>query len=73
MKSQEEILKIDRTKGDFTVRGRTVAPLSENEAAEVELYSEERYYAFEWLLSDDPCTARSAPRERSGTRKLTKQ
>ena len=43
----------DRTKGDFTVRGRTVASLSKLEAANVELYSERRYYAFEWLLSDD--------------------
>jgi hypothetical protein len=56
----EEYIKIledyeyfDMNKGDFVVKGRTVAELSDYETAKLEVIAERRFYAFEWLCTDD--------------------
>ena len=40
-------------RGDFIVKGKTVAELSDMEIAKLEVIAERRFYAFEWLCSDD--------------------
>ena len=41
------------SKGDFIVKGKTVSELSNIEVAKLEIIAERRFYAFEWLFSDD--------------------
>jgi len=43
----------DMNRGDFVVRGKTVAELSDLEIAKLEVIAERRFYAFEWLCSDE--------------------
>lgn len=40
-------------KGDFFVRSKRVANLSETELVRLEVIAERRFYAFEWLCSDE--------------------
>ena len=40
-------------KGDFFVRSKRVANLDEIEIARLEVIAERRFYAFEWLCSDE--------------------
>lgn len=40
-------------KGDFFVRGKRIARLNEGELARLEIMSERRFYAFEWLFSEE--------------------
>lgn len=56
----EEYIKIledyeyfDMNRGDFVVKGKTVAELSNLEVAKLEIIAERRFYAFEWLCTDD--------------------
>ena len=56
----EEYIKIledyeyfDMNRGDFIVKGKTVAELSDLEIAKLEVIAERRFYAFEWLCTDD--------------------
>ena len=43
----------DKKKSDFVVRGRKVSELNGMELGKLEVLSERRFYAFEWLCSDD--------------------
>lgn len=43
----------DKKKSDFVVRGRKVSELNGMELGKLEVISERRFYAFEWLCSDD--------------------
>ena len=43
----------DVTKGDFLVRGRCVSELNDAEKDTLELIAEKRFYAFEWLCSEE--------------------
>ena len=56
----EEYIKIledyecfDMNRGDFVVKGKAVAELSNVEIAKLEVIAERRFYAFEWLCTDD--------------------
>ena len=40
-------------KGDFVVRGKTIPSLSNLELQRLEIIAERRFYAFEWLCSDE--------------------
>ena len=55
----EEYIKIledyeyfDMNRGDFVVKGKTVAELTALEIAKLEVIAERRFYAFEWLCTD---------------------
>ena len=43
----------DMNKGDFIVRGKTISELSSIEIQRLEIMSERRFYAFEWLFSNE--------------------
>ena len=43
----------NRKVNDFTVKGRPVSDLSDSEFAKLEVIAERRFYAFEWMLSDE--------------------
>lgn len=56
----EEYIKIledyeyfDMNRGDFVVNGKIVAELSDLEIEKLEVIAERRFYAFEWLCTDD--------------------
>lgn len=49
----EDYKYFDHEECDFVVRGRAVAKLNAYEAAKLEVIAERRFYAFEWLCSDD--------------------
>jgi len=43
----------DTNRCDFVVKGKTVAELNDLEIAKLEVIAERRFYAFEWLCTDD--------------------
>lgn len=43
----------DPNRGDFLVKGKTISELSDLEIAKLEIIAERRFYAFEWLCTDD--------------------
>lgn len=43
----------DKNNGDFVVRGKKVSELSGAEIGKLEVLSERRFYAFEWLCSEE--------------------
>lgn len=43
----------DINRRDFVVKGKTVAELNNLEIAKLEVIAERRFYAFEWLCTDD--------------------
>lgn len=46
----------DKEKNDFIVKGKVVSELNNLELAKLEIISERRFYAFEWLCSDEDWT-----------------
>lgn len=53
IKILEDYEYYDMDKCDFIVKGKTVAELSGLEIEKLEIIAERRFYAFEWLCSDD--------------------
>ena len=53
IKLLEDYAYFDMNKGDFVVKGKTVTELSDSEIAKLEVIAERRFYAFEWLCTDE--------------------
>ena len=45
--------QFDNNKGDFIVKGKKVDELNDMELKKLEVIAERRFYAFEWLCTDD--------------------
>lgn len=43
----------DNAKGDFIVQGKTISQLNDTQFTKISIISEKRFYAFEWLCTED--------------------
>ena len=53
VKILEDYEYFDANRGDFVVKGKTISELNDLEIAKLEIIAERRFYAFEWLCTDD--------------------